>query len=478
MSHVFISHVEEDASIALQIAQGLEQAGYSTWYYERDSLPGVSYLLQTRQAVEQSRAVVVIMSRNSLGSRQVTNEVVRAHESGKYFIPVLHGVSHVEFQRSQPEWAEAIGAAASVSISSAGPAAIVPRIVEGLQALGVEPSEKTSKGAPSEQPAAPGMERAVARPAPAVPPPEKPQVSTWPRVVVTVTAVLVILTVLAKVMGPRPRPNLPDSRVANAEKMPSPGGGTAPGPSETPSATATVRTPVHTLTATPASVPTPQPIQGYALPLTDPFDVVFDGSALWVSYRDRLTRVELVEAEGRFRAAEQMTDFHSGNALCWDPSREQYWVVAGSPHFLGEGIQSVDRSGQVVASFQVPQDLAGAPRRIAWDGQYLWVLPDKGPLQQLKVSADRAELTLVDSYTSVATQASFWSEGGLTWDGSYLWLLAGCNLYKLDGLARPTCSIELPCGRAWRGLAWDGRFLWAADASASTLYRVDPEVCQ
>lgn len=34
MSHIFISHVEEDGPVALEIAQGLEAAGYQTWYYE------------------------------------------------------------------------------------------------------------------------------------------------------------------------------------------------------------------------------------------------------------------------------------------------------------------------------------------------------------------------------------------------------------------------------------------------------------
>jgi len=38
MTHVFISHVERDAGIATETANGLEAAGYSTWYFERDTL--------------------------------------------------------------------------------------------------------------------------------------------------------------------------------------------------------------------------------------------------------------------------------------------------------------------------------------------------------------------------------------------------------------------------------------------------------
>jgi len=38
MSRIFISHVEIDAGIAMEIANGLEAASYSTWYFERDTL--------------------------------------------------------------------------------------------------------------------------------------------------------------------------------------------------------------------------------------------------------------------------------------------------------------------------------------------------------------------------------------------------------------------------------------------------------
>lgn len=140
---VFISHVEDDADAALRLADDLADAGYSTWCYERDAIPGPSYLLQTSQAIEHSRAVVVLVSPDSLGSHQVTSEVVRAHESAKPFIPLLLGISHAEFGARQPEWREAIGSAASLEVPDAGIDAIAPRIVAGLRALGLEPGTAT-----------------------------------------------------------------------------------------------------------------------------------------------------------------------------------------------------------------------------------------------------------------------------------------------------------------------------------------------
>ena len=142
MSDIFIAHVEEDADVALEIALGLEEAGYATWCYEVDSIPGPSYLLQTGEAVEASKAVVVVISPHSLGSRQVTKEIVRGHESGKDFIPILRGITHAEFQNRQPEWREAVGAAASTSIPREGVPFILPRIINGLRTMSIVPSLK------------------------------------------------------------------------------------------------------------------------------------------------------------------------------------------------------------------------------------------------------------------------------------------------------------------------------------------------
>ncbi len=57
---VFISHAEEDYRTAEQIAAGLETAGVSTWLFERDSLPGPSYIIQTAVAIKSSQAVLVL----------------------------------------------------------------------------------------------------------------------------------------------------------------------------------------------------------------------------------------------------------------------------------------------------------------------------------------------------------------------------------------------------------------------------------
>jgi hypothetical protein len=146
VSYVFISHVEEDASIASEIAGGLEAAGFTAWYYERDSVPGPSYLSQILDAIKNSAAVIVIISPDALGSWQVDKEVIQVHESGIPFIPLLKGLTHAEFRSRNPEWAMAMGASTSTVIPPEGAGSIVPRIVAGLQRVGV-PSTQAASGA-------------------------------------------------------------------------------------------------------------------------------------------------------------------------------------------------------------------------------------------------------------------------------------------------------------------------------------------
>ncbi len=139
MRDIFISYVEEDSRIATQLAEGLDAAGYSVWYYERDGVPGASYLLQTRAAIEGCQAVILIISPDSVTSEQVTLEVVRAHESKKHFIPLRSNISHAEFAERRPEWAQALGAATSTSISPENISTVLPRILLGLRKMNIAP---------------------------------------------------------------------------------------------------------------------------------------------------------------------------------------------------------------------------------------------------------------------------------------------------------------------------------------------------
>lgn len=152
MRDVFISHADEEGQVALAIARGLRAAGYTTWSYEEDSDPGVSYLTQIDEELEDTKAVVLVISPSSLASPQVLKEVVRAHEGGKPFIPIRCGVDHEAVQR-QREWRMALGGAVSIAVPPEGVDAILQRIIRGLERSGVRPS---SGARPGEGETAPG----------------------------------------------------------------------------------------------------------------------------------------------------------------------------------------------------------------------------------------------------------------------------------------------------------------------------------
>src|SRR5437763_7208220 len=149
MSYVFISHVEEDADTARELAVGLEQAGYIAWFYERDSLPGPPYVTQILQAIAQSVVVIVLVSRAALGSWQVDREIFQAFETQKAMIPLLVGITHEELRNRRREWVLMFGAATSLSIPPDGVSAFIPRLVQGLKIMGVEPTATAQEMSPA-----------------------------------------------------------------------------------------------------------------------------------------------------------------------------------------------------------------------------------------------------------------------------------------------------------------------------------------
>jgi len=141
MGNIFISHVISDEPLMRELAQGLEQAGYTAWFFERDVLPGPSYLIQITQAMEQCDAVVLLATPAALSSDQVSKEVVGAFERQIPFLPVLVGVTPPELKEKQPEWRHALGGTAMLCADE-GISACLPRVLEGLRALGKEPGER------------------------------------------------------------------------------------------------------------------------------------------------------------------------------------------------------------------------------------------------------------------------------------------------------------------------------------------------
>jgi len=140
MGVLFISHVALNEPEVVEIAGGLEAEGYSTWYYERDGVVGSSYLTTTGQVIDESDAVIIVISNAAIkSSTQVTKEIVRAVESKRPMIPLLLGLNHEEFRQKQPEWREALGATVTLPVNENNIQGTIEPIIQGLKRLGILP---------------------------------------------------------------------------------------------------------------------------------------------------------------------------------------------------------------------------------------------------------------------------------------------------------------------------------------------------
>ena len=91
MADVFVSYVREDRDIAEKLASGLTAAGFSVWW-DRHIRGGVEFAKEIERELDAARAVIVLWSGDSLGSRWVRDEAEQAREEDK-LIPVrLDGV--------------------------------------------------------------------------------------------------------------------------------------------------------------------------------------------------------------------------------------------------------------------------------------------------------------------------------------------------------------------------------------------------
>lgn len=130
---IFISYIEEDSGVAMALAQTLRTQGASTWMYEEDGVPGVSYLTQVNEAIEGCRAVVLIASERSVKAHQIIREVEAAHELAKMIIPVRIGLTHEAFTSSSRILRMATGTAVSLAMRD-DVANVARRIAQALRA--------------------------------------------------------------------------------------------------------------------------------------------------------------------------------------------------------------------------------------------------------------------------------------------------------------------------------------------------------
>ncbi len=97
---VFFSYAEADRKIAESLATKLAEDGFEVWNPNRELLPGDNARLRAGRALEESDAMVVLLSPQANQSRFVRQDIEYALGSPRYkgrLVPVLVKPTEVDF---------------------------------------------------------------------------------------------------------------------------------------------------------------------------------------------------------------------------------------------------------------------------------------------------------------------------------------------------------------------------------------------
>ena len=84
---LFVSHIRDDRQAALEIVDELERRGVSCWIAPRDVRPGKPFDDEIAEAIEGSRALLLIFSDHCNEHEYIRREITVAGESHKVIIP-------------------------------------------------------------------------------------------------------------------------------------------------------------------------------------------------------------------------------------------------------------------------------------------------------------------------------------------------------------------------------------------------------
>jgi TolB-like protein len=141
---VFVSYASQDAAVANSVVANLEQHGLKCWIAPRDVKPGAQYADAIVRAINEAKAVVLVMSGSAVESSHVGKEIERASSKRKPIVafridaaPLNHAL---EYFLSESQWidvpalgmpaaltklAEALGHVSTTASQAATPVAVV-----------------------------------------------------------------------------------------------------------------------------------------------------------------------------------------------------------------------------------------------------------------------------------------------------------------------------------------------------------------
>jgi formylglycine-generating enzyme required for sulfatase activity len=104
MPQVFISYARIDEPFARQLAAALSDSGADVWLDVEDIPAGMNWSSAIQQGLDNSELMLVILSPESMSSRNVENEWQFYLDEGKPVVPVLYRKTRVHFQLNRLQY--------------------------------------------------------------------------------------------------------------------------------------------------------------------------------------------------------------------------------------------------------------------------------------------------------------------------------------------------------------------------------------
>jgi hypothetical protein len=108
MNEVFISYSRKDGDFVDRLIQDLEQHGTSVWIDRQDIETGDSWRGQIVDGIRNCKAFIIILSPNSVGSKNVSRELSLAESHDRMIIPIVHQACNIpsgmEYQLAELQW--------------------------------------------------------------------------------------------------------------------------------------------------------------------------------------------------------------------------------------------------------------------------------------------------------------------------------------------------------------------------------------
>lgn len=104
MSHIFISYSRQDLEFAQHLVNDLSAAGLNIWFDQISIQPGENWDIAVENGLRQALAVLVVISPDSMASRNVRNEVNFALNFDQALLPVLYRPAQVFLNLQSIQW--------------------------------------------------------------------------------------------------------------------------------------------------------------------------------------------------------------------------------------------------------------------------------------------------------------------------------------------------------------------------------------